>query len=55
MRKMDKQRINIDYVDFTKIKFSNFGLPEIMIRLYAFLAQEDPLELGIKKAEQTLS
>lgn len=38
MKKTDKQRINIDIIDFTKIKFSNFGMPEIIIRLYSFLA-----------------
>jgi hypothetical protein len=42
MKKTDKQRINIDINDFANIKFSNFGTPEIVIRLFSFLAQEDP-------------
>ena len=52
MEKNDKQRITIDLYQFQKIRFSNNGLPEIIVRLFSFLAQELPQEMAKKKSEQ---
>ena len=52
MEKTDKGRITIDLLQFCKIKFSNHGLPEIIVKLFSFLAQELPEEMAQKKAVQ---
>ena len=52
MEKNDKQRVNIDLNQFCKIRFSNCGLPEIIVRLFSFLAQELPAEMAKKKSTQ---
>jgi len=52
MQKIDKQRVFITPNAFIKLKFENFGFPEVMIRLFAFLSQESTLSISIKKARQ---
>ena len=50
MEKNDKQRVTIDLNQFCKIRFSNCGLPEIIVRLFSFLAQELPSDIAKKKS-----
>lgn len=42
-------RVTLDANSFAQIEFSNAGLPEIVVRLLAFLAQESVEEIAQKK------
>ena len=39
-------RVTFDMNSFSQIEFSNAGLPEIVVRLLAFLAQESVEEIS---------
>ena len=52
MQKNDKMRITLDEKQFGNIQFSTYGFPDLMIRLFAFLAQELPSEIAAKKGRQ---
>jgi len=49
MEKTDLQRIFLDSQGLAKVQFQNFGIPEIVIRIFAFLAQEPPEQIALKK------
>ena len=49
MTKLDLQRAKMDQKAFCSIDFPCFGLPDVIVRLFSFLAQEPPHLMGLKK------